>query len=1044
MNTFNSLEIPLDGAHLIEASAGTGKTYSIGILVLRLIAEKGVPIEKILVVTFTESAANELKDRIRRFIQEAISKYNKPEPDTQDKIWKVVNSGNAAERESRLRKALLDLDRAQISTIHSFCNSVLNRFAFETGQTYGKRLMTDISDILEFFVQKYKREYIANMPVSEVQSLSKILKNMTTLISNHINGKVYFNQQKLRTNDEWIQMLNEALSTVPKKEIPDSEKRINAWKQDSIITHFLKTASEQIRDWLKQQNLFTYQDLIDNLHTASNNEHLQSIISDQYSALFVDEFQDTDRKQYEIFKNLFQNSSDKTVFYIGDPKQIIFAWRSADLNTWLKAKSSVGSSVYSMTTSYRSSIHYLDALNDFYSKLKDFDGSNGPFAHKDIQYIKIEAGGTNADKKGLTRNGVTIRPLSFYPVENPADNPAEFLKVGVLKLLNGGFQLNGEPVKPSDIGILTRTNREARKLKKLLEESRVPAIVTDDTHIFETVEAGDLQKMLLAILEPSQSSIFQMLLTHTVGKKETELAYVDFDRIVLKLSELKQSWENDGLQVMLQEYFTWLGIPTEVLERREAGQRTLSNHRQMAELIQDKAIRDDLSPTAQLQYLKGKIKTGEEQNTDDYIQRIESDESAVRIATIHKSKGLEYSIVLAYGLELMNNIDARGNKITFTYSLDDGIQYFGTILNANNAYVEYRNKIIVAQNQLLQENTRLIYVALTRARFATLVWYKGTGLINMYLEHTKTQKDTQNLDDDSNLDTIGVDTSLVETNSLPFPDPKALGRRKFQRVSYSMLARDRAHQPRKQTGIHDDDSYDAFVFGQLRRGTRTGDLLHSIFEYADFQKPDDWDARIQASVLRHDPAKRNDTTYHDNLKKLVSNTLNVSIPLKGKSLQLSKLDRSTRVQELEFDFPIPNELDAATLEKIFDAGDDRQIYTRSGRYTGMMTGVIDMFFEWDGRYYILDWKSNFLGEQLEDYTQERLNEAMNESNYHLQYIIYAAALDRHLRLRLGEDYQYGQHFGGVIYLFLRGLRSDSDTGIYLAEVPEKALEWGRR
>jgi exodeoxyribonuclease V beta subunit len=244
--------------------------------------------------------------------------------------------------------------------------------------------------------------------------------------------------------------------------------------------------------------------------------------------------------------------------------------------------------------------------------------------------------------------------------------------------------------------------------------------------------------------------------------------------------------------------------------------------------------------------------------------------------------------------------------------------------------------------------------------------------------------------------------------------------------------------------VHEVGSYDDFVFRQLRRGTQTGELLHRIFEYADFQQPDDWDARIEASILRYDPAKRADSDYHANLKQLVSHTLNVPIPLGENALRLTTLDRTSRIQELEFDFPIPDELEATDLEQLFGELDSRKVYTRQGKYRGMMNGIVDMFFEWEGRYYILDWKSNYLGEQLEDYSHDRLHEAMNESNYHLQYLIYAAALDRYLQLRLGDSYQFSSHFGGVIYLFLRGIRSDKDTGIYVAQVPESALEWARK
>jgi len=191
-------------------------------------------------------------------------------------------------------------------------------------------------------------------------------------------------------------------------------------------------------------------------------------------------------------------------------------------------------------------------------------------------------------------------------------------------------------------------------------------------------------------------------------------------------------------------------------------------------------------------------------------------------------------------------------------------------------------------------------------------------------------------------------------------------------------------------------------------------------------------------VSQHLTKEIDNTSFKNHLNELVIHTLNCSLKSSIEPFSLTSVSRSKRVNELEFNFKIPPGFLMSDLENVLDY-DGRKIVThRYAEIQGMMNGFIDLFFEHNGKYYILDWKSNFLGDSLEDYSQDNLLEAMNESNYHLQYLLYTVAINEYLTSKL-PDFKFERDFGGVFYLFLRGVREGKTSGVYYQGVTLKEM-----
>lgn len=1102
MNKFEPLTVKLEGVNLVEASAGTGKTYSIGLLVLRLLVEKKYKIKEILMVTFTNEAVAELASRIRSFIQQGI-KVAEGDTNQEEPIVAIINKYKDNETLNLLKVALSELDEASIQTIHSFCQESLNNFALVSGQPFGLNLQPNILDDVDSFVKEYWRNNVTKIEKESFVELTGLsLKNLNAAAKEVIAGKeyAYGEECKFETNDisekfknfeddfkdnhegivekirtaDWKNIdgvgqktLNKEAdkiisfkayweflvnSSITHKKIAEScllperniALEINSFKENcfhSILTECVNYAKAKLEEKLQNKHLITYDEIINRMHKtvhAKDNDAFRNTLRKKYKAIFIDEFQDTDKLQYEIYNRLFNTGN--LLFYIGDPKQSIYAWRRADLYTYAKCRGEISEDkIYEMPVNFRSTSHYVSAVESFYGLGKDPFHTND--TDLDIKYVKVASAAQN--KMGLQRSELKIKPLQIF--EGGNKNTIK-IKVGklVAELLNKEkpYKIDNSNIAPSDIAILVRTNKEGKMVKSVLAQRGIHAITIDDTKVFEnSQEAKSIRYVMEAVLKTTENNISKALLNDFTGLQFDEVFKLKKDDFTDLFREFREQWTRSGFYSMMRKYMDHFGVMEHLMKNASAnGLRVLSNLTQLLELLQEAEYKQELKPIGLYNYLGLQI-AGNVQEGDEYIQRMESDEKAVKIMTIHKAKGLEYSIVIAPFLDLINHEKSyHSDLFSFRESGVDGNYKF---------YCKpYRIKeqIDLFKKQLDQENSRLLYVTLTRAKYNCFL-FKTSG------DRVQSSCLTQFIDKDYPFDSqkwFDHPEVSLEKNVVPLPSTwgQGLELKEFDlddkyhgKLSFSALSAHSSHSLPEKLGKY-ESKYDQFIFKDIPGGKNMGTMLHYLFENIDFKSSKDHQAEVDKLVNKYYPGKKK--LLRKRLVKMVHHVLHSDIQFPDDtSIVLKDLDSAKKLNEMEFDFSTAD----ICLEDLkgFDIGEGIEIHCNMAISTqkGLLTGLIDLFFEHNGKYYILDWKSNYLGDHLDHYAEgDTMKKALNEGNYHLQYLIYSMAVKNYLEARL-PDFDYDTHFGGAIYVYLRGARAGKNTGIYttkpsLAEV--EALE----
>ncbi|MDB5247664.1 MAG: Exodeoxyribonuclease [Segetibacter sp.] len=1105
---FNASTVPLSGSNLIEASAGTGKTYSIAIMVLRLVLEKDISIRQILMVTFTKAAVAELEERIRLFIRQAHkASLGAAIADLTiaDLVARAINGTSKEDVQQRLKDAVLFLDETSVLTIHSFCQQTLTEFAFETNQLFGSETLKDIVTLIESEVNKFWRQHITTMNVNLLRQLIEhglSRSDITSVIREHLSGKKYFEYDEnesysicdedqesfsntikelaekdkeikecvydhIRKNASHLKSITEGNRyaktsllhlvdtpaefvnlVVSKKgtgyidklygdiieqhgecdELVEEKNDILRSVINKIYCHAIGTVTKAIDQYKQRNSLLGFDDMIVNLHKAvvhDNNKNLVSSLQKKYQAVFVDEFQDTDKLQYEIFHTTFA-SGQNILFYIGDPKQSIYAWRKADIFTYFKASDEVDNK-YGMNVNYRSSAPFIGAMNLFFKPHEDFDTFYFNRQEHSIEYISVESPADN--KKGaLLFNGQHDVPITIYGNQNNGEI-AESVTAQIIQLLeNEKYFINqkgtSRRVRPSDIGILVRKNKQAIAVKACLAKRGIPAVTIDDSKILQSEEAVYVLYLLEALIDLNRSAINKALLSPFTGYDTKAVLALNEEAVLNDFREYKNIWDKDGVYSVLMKFVSDYQVRALLLNHHtENGERTIANLFQVIEVLHKVQSEKQFSALELVSWLKRGI-DGMQTEGDEFEQRVESDEEAVKIVTLHKSKGLEYNIVFAPFLDLDTKIHFRFCSFRDTET--------GDYIFADSQQLNPEQQQIVDE-QTEQENRRLIYVAITRAVYKC---YINKSLANYY-------KDSSLVPFVTSLK--GADPALIRFEETPtIPDKyyysKAekwvpannnikpvnfhLSQVNWRKISYTSLAATHTNSPKNNSNSVDGE-YDHFVFKQLIKGSKTGNMLHDIFENIDFSNNLFWHYHVESALKKFMPKYRQE--YFPMLMQLLEHVVNVNIKVADRSFTLAGIPVEKRLNELEFDFNVP-EFSPSQLGSVGE-GDNLINVKYYESIEGIMNGKMDMFFEYAGKYYILDWKSNFLGDSIDYYRKELLAAAMSENNYHLQYLLYTVAAKKYLQSRL-PDFDYEQHFGGIIYLFVRGVREGSDNGIF--------------
>ena len=1065
---FDVKRVQLEGSNLIEASAGTGKTYSIAILVLRLILEKQIPVEKILMVTFTKAAIAELESRIRKFVRKAY-KYACGSVIDDATIKEVVGDTNP-EKVRLLRDAVQSLDNLSVLTIHSFCQQVISQYPFETKESFEAELMTDTDDLIMYFVNNYWR--------SELNTLSnvEIFRHLTEIISrdkiknviykslddkefvfeaadkqtvlndiaisirnieltenayiNHVNtnwdtisgqggdkGHSFNFIQKNNSPDTFAITFREVAKKPPvyfSAHFPTELALVNAIQEASninsdlfqkyvniIYSELIEKVITQIKERKTEKGIITFDDLITKLHEAIQDNRVNEVILKQYDAAYIDEFQDTDRKQYEIFSRLF--NEHRTVFYIGDPKQSIYGWRKADINTYKEAKNNV-QNILTMNRNFRSTEELIKGMNAFF-------GIVDPFYDTDIGYKIVENGATNLGV--MTENNQIVIPVAINHF-NKNDKINHFVSQEILRLLTDEkILIDNRRIRPADIAVLTRTNIQAKEIKKALSAINVPAITIDESSILQSDEAQLILTLMNGVLQSNHGTINKILFNNAFGFNLEQINSLD-DEVHLEIfRSFRIEWLDNGIYNMLSSVFDKYNVRSNCLSNGIAGQRTLSNFYQLAELLNQKTLETKYSPEELVIWMQRE----KENKSEGYEQRIESEDNAVQISTVHRAKGLTYKIVFAPFLDL---------KVKDYEFIDfrEGDAYKFTVTPTDEQMELYKT-----QNE--QENRRLIYVALTRAQ------YKNYICINDHLNNTSIQPflDTQsqlfelNVVKEPAVSRYTSQSVNLQTFS-PRPTPTIEIKNKFGIHSFSGLSSAHFTAPFTKEELNGD--YDGFIFQTLGRGANVGTALHSIFEHLNFNDEASWEQTIIDASRYYSNIIKEDAIHH--FLQLVKEVMTTEIGTSDDKFNLQSISNEQKVPELEFLFSFEN-VNKTAVAKVLatEAKLNGEVDIE-----GLMTGFIDLIFEHNGKFYILDWKSNHLGNNIESYNEAGMEEAMTGSNYHLQYLIYTVAMKRYLAQKI-INFDYDKHFGGVIYVFLRGVRWTGNTGIYYKKPSAKYI-----
>ena len=1063
MAAFDVKKVDLQGTNLIEASAGTGKTWSVAVMVLRLILEKKIPVEKILMVTFTNAAVAELEERIRKFVREAF-RYASHKQTDNAVIREVV--GEPDEQKFRLLKnAVQSLDQLAVMTIHRFCQEMISCYPFEAGQAFDSTLMDDPATLVEFHVNECWRQQIntledlkvfghINRQLSRQDMMAVALKMLgdreyvypkvdRAAIEKELKKDIEAYEEAMKAYGDHMQENWEELSARKSNSYGDKLKADNP-TPEAFAKAFLKkaddapgyfttyfphelalaqeifTKQEQLKECTRlftfnfygqtikairenvtrhkqERNLISFDDLISILHQAVSKGEINRLILKKYDAVFIDEFQDTDKKQYEIFHTLFAPEQDKLLFYIGDPKQSIYGWRKADMATYKAARAQVNV-LHTMNQNFRSTSDFVDALNAFL-------GIDNPFYDQDIEYQQVEKG--DIPLGNFEEDGKPVKPLAINSLDNN-EQIVDYVRTEILRLLTTpGVLIDGKPLKPSHIAVLVRGAYQGDAIQAALKAAGIPSVTLDDASVFSSADAAWMQNLLEVVIQPHRGSINKLLLSPYAGFSRNDIEKLNHDAYLDVFRQLRKEWADQGIYNMLFSFFDSCNLISNCLSLGLSGQRSLSNIFQMAELLHLQEQKTRCSAQELLVWLISRPHAASEA----YEQRLESEEEAVRITTIHKSKGLTYEVVFAPFLDLRIKEDVA----LFDFRDSQGYKF------AHRLTTEQEK---LWREQQEQENRRLLYVALTRARYKTYICQNRAvkeSSLKPFLstqcplfEHDKVQQAT---------------SSVYEAAAEPVKFSPRIPQITYADVKptfgiHSFSALNSKHYASAFESVELEQGYDRFIFQELGRGAAVGTALHSIFERIDFNKPDTWGQSLQEAAKFYPNILKEELLNH--FKALVEHTLETDIPISGEFFQLKQISREKMLPEMQFNFSIKDEV---SKQKINDMLGDEARLGGEATLQGLMTGFIDLIFEHKGKYYILDWKSNHLGNTLEDYTPQALDEAMKASNYTLQYLIYTLAVKRWLQSRI-PDFDYQRHFGGVIYLYLRGLRQGKDTGIY--------------
>lgn len=1198
----NPLTLPLHGSRLIEASAGTGKTFTIALLYVRLVLGgqhsddetafvRPLTPPEILVVTFTNAATQELRERIRHRLVEAASVFR---DQGEDPLLLALRSQYpeptwpACAR--RLELAAEWMDEAAVSTIHSWCYRMLREHAFDSGSLFSLNLENDQQELEQEVVRDYWRTFYYPLDAEALGSITSYWKSpdqlhqdvrkllhesdalgaprpepthtlstaaaersalLSTLkapwpawlddlvpaLEDAATRKAFKGQSfNAKSRANWLGALREWSDTDLERPAltPAAWKRLTPegmaeiWKEgappcpaawaalaelpaalntlpkprNDLLIHAVQWCKVRLEREQERRAEMGPNDLLTHLDRAlqgPNKEALAAQILRQFPVALIDEFQDTDPIQYRIFNAVYEVAKprrDAAMLLIGDPKQAIYAFRGADIFTYLTAREDTAGRHVTLGTNFRSSRAMVEAVNHCFRYADEHPA--GAFLFREeggdnpLPFLPVEAKGRSEQ---LVHQGQPLPAMTLWPLEADeslsktayqtemaercASYMAELLSAG--QQGKSGFQTDDAltPLKPSDMAVLVNGLQEARAIRLALASRGVKSVyLSDHDKVFSSPMAAQVERWLRACAEPLASSrqaeahLRAALATPVLGLSLADLDHLQQNELaweerVEQFSRYHRLWQRQGVLPLVRRIMVDFDIPARLLAEFEEGERLLTDLLHLGELLQQASAELD-GEHALIRFLFDAI-ADPESHGDSHKLRLESDEDLVKVVTIHKSKGLEYPLVFLPFIA--NHRPVKAEDVPLRWHDSEG--------NLKLSLEADETTLATADRERLGEDLRKLYVALTRARHATwlglapLKELENSALGYLLKGGSALSPETLN----NALDEL-VKGSEIQIHQPPAPTtervaqveqsselghartPTRPAKEHWWIASYSALRLSGTLTapvlpPLEPTTAQEATAFEvldeprdlsepeAYHLHKFPRGPGPGTFLHGLLEWAGKQgfntAANDMDALND--MLWRRVQLRGWQAWQEPLAGWLSALLTTPLPLAAPTPQSVALNELESYQvELEFWFAakrVNTQALDALVSKHLLPGVERPALD-ADTLNGMLKGFIDLAFEHQGRFYVLDWKSNYLGPNDSAYEPEALRHALLAKRYDLQAALYLLAMHRLLKARL-PDYDPHQHLGGSMTVFLRGSRSPG-RGVVGEPAPVELIE----
>jgi exodeoxyribonuclease V beta subunit len=1188
------LATDLHGRSLLEASAGTGKTYALAGLFARAVIVGRLRVPEVLAVTYTVAATQELHARVRARLQDAATLAapwrdgdpaacdgDKPDTALLRRLLHDALNNDAPEtgRESltalrlRLARAVRDMDLAAITTIHGFCQRLLAEHALDArqpllgtelqpdnrasrralavelwrefsmdadGSDFLRRAFGDIQGLADAIVQLVAPEPLRPSPPAALPDDPRSARDAAwqalraafathgdqarTDVGAAIADKTLSNAQYKPEHVEgvwaWLEQCSRTTRTpsqwhgkcakytsaallagtskngagrTPRSPLFEAmgamlaaDAALLPWREavDLTLLHRLRSAA-RTRDQARKLafGVRGFDDLVTGVHDAlqapETRERLVAALQAQFPLVMVDEFQDTDARQWTIFDTLSRHGA---LVLVGDPKQAIYRFRGGDVHAYLQARKGLDAATQ-LDRNYRSRPGVVTAVNALFAAMPaDAMGAG-------IDFVRIHAAKDSDDT--LLVDGMPARALTFHAVPQRADGEGgmrdhkagESIEVAAAlcaRAIRDALQAGAEgraarrdsqgvprALEPRDCAVLVRRHNEAQAVRDALAALGVPAVATGRQSLFSSEAAQELLTLLLALIAPGDERRLRATLALPLfGLDASALRALEDDgeqlrRWQVQFEHWRLRWQQHGPQAMLADVVAQRAAPVLALHE---GERRLTHLLQLGELMQE-ASAAHLGPHSQLDWLRAAIDSADDADEAQW-PRLESDASRVQILTLHKSKGLEFPLVFLPFVGIGRGGGSKSDFVSYHDAQGERVRQWKTELTHDA--LPWKAASQLAAQEEREEDMRLLYVGLTRAIDA--LWVCGGALAshdksalsrllgaNAPGEALKRELDGLLLVRDGLPDP--TDDMRVHLQAAAAAPPAREPVRRLVRDwwihSFSQLHRQRPHGVAalvEESPASDERPVLTLpVAPRVFAGERFGNTLHHALEHIDFSAwrdhagdapPAGQETALQQAL--HSQGYR-EADWADGVRELVpliAATLNAALPTRAgePDVRLCMLPLAQRVAELEFHFVLDNADSAALLALLHVHGvvRDRRDFGVWPRLSGLMTGKIDLTYRVGARAYVVDYKSNF----LPGYEDAQLQQSMDSHEYDLQALLYAVAVHRWLQRRLGTAYDFDAHFGGVRYLFCRGLDPAQPGRGVVAPVLTRALVEG--